>query len=249
MVKSPSDYLVREDPPLFHLPEVGSTQSWLKEAIGTTSFPPGTAVFADIQTAGRGRPGNKWHNIPGNLAMSIWMPKNLGEVPFPWTILAAYSVLAVLEKAMGKLFGIKYPNDIYLLDSGLKVGGILVELLGERGVLVGIGLNRHAPLLSNAGGMVVPDRPLPPDPMDLPLLIQDLMLLHFFGRISPEEVRVFLSDRLLWRDEWVTWSDGGIARMGKVLGLGDNGHLRVLDAQEGEIFLPVTVREVRRVTP
>lgn len=249
MNKYHPDDLFRENPPIFHLSEVVSTQSWLKEAIKGGSFLPGTAVFADFQTAGRGRPGNKWHHLPGSLAMSIWMPKLHEGMMFPWTILTAYSVLVVLEGAMGKAFGIKYPNDIYLLDSGLKVGGVLVESMGEGGDLIGIGLNRNDPHLSNAGGMTIPGRPLPPGPMDLPLLIQEWMLMCFSGKLAHPEIRAFLEDRLLWRGEWVTWSDGGGTKMGKVLGFGDRGHLRILDAQGGESTLPVTVREVRRLSP
>jgi BirA family biotin operon repressor/biotin-[acetyl-CoA-carboxylase] ligase len=249
MDKDLQDHLFRENPTVFHLSEVASTQNWLKEVISAGSFLPGTAVFADFQTSGRGRPGNKWHHLPGNLAMSIWMPKSQEGRFVPWTILTAYSVLAVLEAAMGKAFGIKYPNDLTLLASGEKLGGILVESLGERGELIGIGLNRDDPALSNVAGMTRPGRPLPPDPMALPLLIQDQMLLCFSRQVSEREIRSFLEDRLLWRGEWVTWSDGGSARMGKILGFGDKGHLRILDPQGVESTLPVTIREVRRITP
>jgi BirA family biotin operon repressor/biotin-[acetyl-CoA-carboxylase] ligase len=249
MIESSPGPLLREDPPVFHLSEVDSTQNWLKSVIGTGSFAPGTAVFADLQSSGRGRPGNKWHHLPGNLSMSIWMPKRQGSVILPWTILAAYSVLTVLEGAIGKAFGVKYPNDIYLLGSELKVGGILVESLGEGGDLIGIGLNRNSPRLLNAGGMIIPGRPLPPDQMDLPLLIQDRMVLCFSGIPDYQEILLFLEDRLLWRGEWVTWSDAGRSKMGKVLGFGEKGHLRILDAQGGECTLPVTVREVRRISP
>ena len=249
MFHSLSDDLLREDPPLFHLSEVPSTQNWLKERLETNPFPPATAVFADRQTAGRGRPGNRWHHLPGNLAMSLWMPQNK-TMGFPWTIKAAHSVLLVLERAMGKAFGIKYPNDIIILESGLKVGGILVESMGEKGELIGIGLNRHTPPISGTAGMVVSGKPLPPDPLELPLWIQDWMLAHFGGDISSPDLLTFLDDRLLWRGEWISFSEAGrSARIGKILGLGDGGHLRVLDPQGEEFLLPVTVRNVRRITP
>lgn len=241
--------LVREDPPLVHLPAVSSTQNWLKNQFEVSSFPYGTAVFADTQTSGRGRPGNKWHHSPGNLAMSIWMPELPEGMSFPWTILTAHSVLMVLEKAVGRGFGIKYPNDIYLLESQLKVGGILVEALRAGGYLIGIGLNRDPPELPDAGGMVMEGRPLPPDPISLPLLIQDSMMSFFSGRVGVKDIMPFLEERLLWLGEWITWSEGGKPKMGKLLGLDDDGQLRVFDSQSGEVLLPVTVRGVRRITP
>jgi BirA family biotin operon repressor/biotin-[acetyl-CoA-carboxylase] ligase len=241
-------HLVRENPPLFHLSEVDSTQNWLKEK-ARTALDPGTAVFSDLQISGRGRPGNKWLHLPGNLAMSVWMPETPEGMTFPWTLLAAYSVLTVLEDRIGKSFGIKYPNDIYRTDSGMKVGGILVESHGGRGDLIGIGLNRKDPHVPDGGGITIPDRPLPPDPMTLPLLIQDRMMVCLSGDLSHGEIWRFLDDRLLWRGDWVTWSEPGKNKMGKVLGLGERGHLRLLGTEgEGEVTLPVTVRSIRRIT-
>jgi BirA family biotin operon repressor/biotin-[acetyl-CoA-carboxylase] ligase len=250
MRQSLPEDLLREDPPLFHLSEVPSTQNWLKERLESNAFPPATAVVAERQTAGRGRPGNTWHHLPGNLAMSLWIPQDKTRMALPWTILTAHSVLLVLERAMGKVFGIKYPNDIIILESGLKVGGILVESMGERGDLIGIGLNRNTPPISGAGGMVVSGKPLPPGPLELPFWIQNVILEHFGGGFSAQDLLSFLDDRLLWKGQWISFSEGGKgARIGKILGLGEQGHLRVLDPQGIEFLLPVTVRDVRRVTP
>ena len=54
---------------LICLDEVDSTISYLKRRIG--ELPDGTAVMAEVQTAGRGRRGHSWVSDGGMLPLSV----------------------------------------------------------------------------------------------------------------------------------------------------------------------------------
>src|SRR5207237_7832207 len=63
----------------FHyLPETGSTNTLAMQA-ATAGVEEGTVIFADQQTAGRGRNGHNWHSEPATavLASIVLRPKIL----------------------------------------------------------------------------------------------------------------------------------------------------------------------------
>lgn len=104
----------------------------------------GLAVFAEEQTAGRGRAGNKWF---GGRADSILCSIVLIENQIGAELLSLTVAVAVAEtigrqgKSQAK---IKWPNDIML--NGKKVAGILLEskslpISRSKIYIVGIGIN------------------------------------------------------------------------------------------------------------
>jgi len=104
----------------------------------------GLVVFAEEQTAGRGRAGNKWCS---GRSESILCSIVLTESELSADLLSLTCAVAVAE-AVGKSAKyqakIKWPNDI-LLD-GKKVAGVLVESRShDAGIVyvVGIGINCH----------------------------------------------------------------------------------------------------------
>ncbi len=100
----------------------------------------GLAVFAEHQTAGRGRRGNQWLSGKGkSILCSVvsFEPKIEADMI---TITAAVAVAETIEKGAK----IKWPNDI-LLD-GKKASGILVEAFTrnkKKYFIIGIGINCH----------------------------------------------------------------------------------------------------------
>jgi BirA family transcriptional regulator, biotin operon repressor / biotin---[acetyl-CoA-carboxylase] ligase len=105
----------------------------------------GTVVFAEEQTAGRGRLGRSWHAAPGeNLTFSLILrpaipPDRMGLL----SLLVAVGIARGIEEALGLRVFCKWPND--LLFGGRKLAGILLEgsFAHDRvdHVVVGIGLN------------------------------------------------------------------------------------------------------------
>ena len=104
----------------------------------------GLVVFAEEQTAGRGRAGSKWH---GGRAESIQCSIVLTDCKLNPELLSLTCAVAVAD-GLGKTGGteakIKWPNDIIL--NGKKVAGILLEskLNNDGGAyILGIGINCH----------------------------------------------------------------------------------------------------------
>ncbi len=116
--------------------------------LGRQGAPEGTLVYAEHQTAGRGRYGRRWEDAAGkNLLFSLIL-----RPPFAlhaWSLLplmASVSLAETLDYVISPLVThVKWPNDV--LINGRKVAGILMEseLSGstdDRSFLVlGIGVN------------------------------------------------------------------------------------------------------------
>ncbi|HWU68132.1 MAG TPA: biotin--[acetyl-CoA-carboxylase] ligase [Stenotrophobium sp.] len=103
------------------------------------------ALFAEFQTAGRGRRGRNWispfgANLYFSLAWSFaqW-PHQLTALPLAVGVLCARALRSCGLDGTG----IKWPNDLYV--DGRKLGGILIEHRAEAGgpcrVVIGIGIN------------------------------------------------------------------------------------------------------------
>jgi len=107
----------------------------------------GLAIFAERQTAGRGRFGRRWESASHR---GLWFTLLL-RPDFPlaqWSRLttwAAAGVAAAVESATGLPAAIKWPNDVFL--GGRKVAGILIESgtdrEGRHFAAVGIGVNAN----------------------------------------------------------------------------------------------------------
>ncbi len=126
------------------LERVGSTQDVVRER-ARLGAPEGYAVFAEAQTAGRGRLGRSWVSPPGRgLWFSVLLRPGFGGDRLPALTLAAGVALArACRRAAGVAPELKWPND--LLWRGRKLGGILAELVtepsGNPSVVLGVGLN------------------------------------------------------------------------------------------------------------
>jgi len=102
----------------------------------------GLVIFAEQQTAGRGRAGNQWYSGRSD---SILCSVVLTENNLPAELLSLACAVAVAEtigRPARSHARIKWPNDIML--NGKKVAGILLEFKPESRVcVIGIGINCH----------------------------------------------------------------------------------------------------------
>lgn len=106
----------------------------------------GLVIFAEEQTAGKGRAGNKWHSARSN---SILCSIVLIESKLSAELLSLACAVAVTEtigKPARNQAKIKWPNDVML--SGKKVAGILLEstslpISKSKIFIIGIGINCH----------------------------------------------------------------------------------------------------------
>jgi len=100
----------------------------------------GLTIFAEEQTAGRGRWSNKWLSARGDsiLCSVVLINENLGN-----DLLSLAAAVAVVE-TLGAPAKIKWPNDIMI--AGKKAAGILLESKSTRtggAHILGIGINCH----------------------------------------------------------------------------------------------------------
>ncbi len=107
----------------------------------------GAVIFADEQTAGRGRGNHKWQSKAGEgLYVSVVMRPSLSAAQIPLIPLAAgLAATEAVRAVAGVAIDLRWPND--LLIGPRKVGGILVESKTEAAGLafavIGIGINVH----------------------------------------------------------------------------------------------------------
>jgi len=142
-------------PEIIHLEEVVSTNLSLRERLDGRSLPEGSALWADIQTAGRGQVGNSWESEAGkNLTFSTVLYPDVipANKQFLISQITALSVKETLDQYTGEIT-IKWPNDIYWQDK--KICGMLIEndLAGSiiYCSIQGIGINLNQEIfLSNA---------------------------------------------------------------------------------------------------
>jgi BirA family biotin operon repressor/biotin-[acetyl-CoA-carboxylase] ligase len=115
---------------------------------GEIGAPSGTLLFAESQTAGRGRFRRTWSSAPGlGLWFSLLLRMEINDASIPsLSAFAAVALVRALRSLGAAHAGIKEPNDV--LIGGHKVAGILVETRvgSDPFAVVGIGLNvNHTP--------------------------------------------------------------------------------------------------------
>ena len=124
----------------FHLVE--STQD-IARAAGWQGTPEGLAVFADAQTAGRGRLGRRWQAPAGASLLVSVLLRPPARAAGSLTIVGSLAVCLAIEECTGLGCLLKWPNDV-LIDTR-KAAGLLAEgeMAGtEAGfVVLGIGIN------------------------------------------------------------------------------------------------------------
>lgn len=136
------------------LPEVDSTNTYALDRIAQEEGEgaDGTVVFAERQTAGRGRLGRRWESPAGAsllLTALIWA-RDGGRRPAYWIMAASVAVARAVEALTDVSPAIRWPNDLYVAEA--KLAGILVEIRGHRwapapagngadAVAIGVGVN------------------------------------------------------------------------------------------------------------
>lgn len=99
-------------------------------------------MLTDNQTAGKGRRGHRWVDVPGRDVLSSILLRPL----FPFHLLVMLASLAVVDSIAETCHihaTIKWPNDVLIGER--KVAGILIEtshdLVGRLVAVLGIGVN------------------------------------------------------------------------------------------------------------
>ncbi|HIQ32306.1 MAG TPA: biotin--[acetyl-CoA-carboxylase] ligase [Methanothermococcus okinawensis] len=106
-------------------------------------------VVADVQSAGVGRLGRRWHSNYGGLYFSLLLDLkdsgSTGRLNFIGSISVYETLIDYLPEELRESLGIKFPNDVLVGDK--KICGILSEINWDhRFVVLGIGININNPI-------------------------------------------------------------------------------------------------------
>ncbi|MBI1345530.1 biotin--[acetyl-CoA-carboxylase] ligase [bacterium] len=128
-------------------PEIGSTNDYALSLADQSDIELPRLIWADRQTAGRGRSGHAWWSAAGALTFSLLVdPQRWGLRPEQWPKVSLITGIAIAEALSrhvpGQSVRVKWPNDVYLNDR--KVCGILTEPTPQRNpawLVIGVGIN------------------------------------------------------------------------------------------------------------
>jgi len=219
--------------------EIGSTNDFALSMASSGAL-EGTVVFADRQTAGRGRRGRTWHSPAGaGIYLSCLVrPAHPGALSL-LSLAAGLATASAITATTGLPLELKWPNDVVVGRPWRKLGGILCEAAGSDPrisvVVVGIGVNvqpaAYPPELQNRATSIEAELGRPADRAQLSVEIL-VRLLQEVARIREgDRARVLCDWRRLGHaglaDEPVRWQDQGGARQGVVKDLDDDGALIV----------------------
>jgi len=203
----------------------------------------GEVVIAESQTAGRGRLGRSFFSPSGvSFYGSIVLRPPIPPARAPQiTLIAGLAVAEAVERHSGMRPGLKWPNDVWL--GPLKVAGILTEMESEADrvlyVVCGPGVNLNVPredfppelraiatsILASTGKHV--DRAaFAADLFSSFERHYDDFVAHGFARIRDRwEAYSMLTGR------WVSVEGAGGEAEGRVVGIDDEGGLRLESAR------------------
>lgn len=214
--------------PVYHVAETGSTMQDSRH-LAEAGEEDGTVVFADFQSAGRGRvEGRSWDSAPGeNLLCTVL----LRRPPVPgFTLRVGLAVARTFDVWLpaGHRTLIKWPNDV--LVGGKKLAGILCENDGAV-LYVGTGLNvgqrRFSPELAHRATSLALALESRAVPTVTEVLTRYLSELH--AALLADDWREDIGSRLYRRGERISFLAGDPGRNelldGYIEGIGPAGEL------------------------
>lgn len=224
------------------LDRVDSTNNYAAKELLTKSLKEGTVFAAECQQSGRGTGQASWESAEGlNLTFSIVLYPQFLAISRQFYISRAISlgVADFLTKYVGGV-SIKWPNDIYVNDK--KIAGILIETAISGGkftrAIVGIGLNINQEKFISDAPNPVSLKNLTGETYDLSLSLSDLCTClnrRYRSLISGNFTKLRQDyDQLLYlKGVWANFREQHSAFEGKILGLEEDGRLKI-ETRQGE---------------
>lgn len=196
-------------------------------------------LFAERQSAGRGRRGRHWQSWPASASLtfsSLWHFNAGAPVPAGLSLVAGVAVARALESLNIVSVQLKWPNDVLVL--GRKIAGILVELRPGRGrtpaAVIGIGINLALPPGADVpSALGITDvathvaQPVAREPLAALILAELASLLDRYAVHGFPAVREAWQKRNAFADLPVRIEGDGSELSGRCLGVDQDGALLV----------------------
>ncbi len=126
--------------PVYTFSHISSTNDAARRMIRGGEIDGDAVIVADVQTAGKGRKRRDWVSPRGGLWLTRVLLPRLRRDRWPlYSFLAGVAAVRAIKGDTGVDVRLKWPND--LIFRGKKMGGILLETVGEEFVLIGVGIN------------------------------------------------------------------------------------------------------------
>lgn len=202
-------------------------------------------VSAERQDAGRGRRGRTWASpYAANLYYSLVLPIQGGiKIYEGLSLVAAMAVVDALRAHGIKDAGVKWPNDV--LVNGRKIAGILLELVGDPSdhchVVLGIGINvnmRTSETIDQQWTSLYLETQRQADRSSLAGHLSD-SLAGYVARLERcgfAGLRDEWESLHLWQNRYVKLISAHHTIMGTVLGVTDQGALRLSIEGQEQVF-------------
>jgi BirA family biotin operon repressor/biotin-[acetyl-CoA-carboxylase] ligase len=228
---------------LSYYKELTSTNVLARDQLYKSDLPEGYVIHTDFQTSGKGQTGNKWESQEGkNLLFSIVLYPESVEPQDQFLISMTIS-LGIYDFVSGYLGNckIKWPNDIYVNND--KIAGILIEneISGSliKSSIAGIGLNVNQEDFPGWIGNPVSLKKAAGRDFDRKVCMKQVL-----ADLDARYKQLLYGDRTELKDEyrsrmyhfkeWHEYRYHEKKFTGKILGVSDNGMLRIED-KEGNI--------------
>lgn len=209
-----------------------------------SGMPAPFVVLAESQTSGRGRRGRAWASPPAqNLYYTLALKVSSGTQGLSGlSLVVGLAVLHSLRRAGVGNAGLKWPNDIYA--RGKKIAGILLELTGDPAdvchVIIGIGINVN--MTSSVADIDQPWTSVRAQTgaiVDRGKLVTFLSeSLHYYQDRHAREgfaaLRGEWEANNIWQSRRCTLSTGTRQVKGSMIGIDEQGALRLLVDGQGE---------------
>lgn len=220
------------------LTKVNSTNTYLKDALSKSApFTEGTVIMAGEQFEGRGQTNNSWQSEPGkNLTFSIlFNPVFLSvDKQFELNVAICLAINDFLSKYISLPLKIKWPNDSYVGNK--KIAGLLIENIIQgslfKHAIIGIGLNVNQtdfpPSLKNVTSL----KQILHTDYDLQCLLSEICAAIEFRYLQLKSDKANLlfeeyHDKLYLKGEWNLFKIDGEMQKGKILGITQEGYLKI----------------------
>ena len=202
--------------------------------------PAGTAVWAHVQTGGRGRLGRSFSSPEGGIYVSILLPLAAdSEAAIKVTAMAGVAVMRTINQVCHKKCGIKWVNDI--IYENKKVCGILAQGYDGKAV-VGIGVNYRTDLEKLpedvrmlASGLYRPDEDAPDERAFTEALLRNVWELCTAG--DENWLEEYKSSSTILGKEVLIMQAGNVTGSGTATEIDDNCFLHVVGEDGKEMIL------------
>ena len=218
-----------------------STQSELLRRVATCRLP--AVLLAERQSAGRGRRGRPWVSpLAAHLYLSLGWRFDLPLARLAGLSLAiGVAVVDALRTLAVAGVGLKWPNDV--LADGCKLAGIMVDVSGELGgpvtAVIGIGINVRMPAMAATAidqpwcdlAGLLDGKPPPRNALAAAVIAQVLLALSRVAEHGLPDIIARWPGYDVLAGQALRVDDAGAVFAAQVLGLADDGGLRVRTAQ------------------